>query len=522
MANPFDQFDLPAQGNPFDQFDVQPPQVQANTEADSAARGLPPLTQKNWLGQELPMSKPAPPLSQQFQDVKDLAGGMGTGVASYIPGIPGNVEAAGRWLLSKFANVSPQTALPTSSDLGNVIGGPNPSRAALGGRVVGEIFAPGIIAGIGQGVGNLAQRIGGGGTIDPNVAALAQKAQQLGVPVRPGQAASSRAVKVIDDQLASLPPSLTGSSATNPTKITPDAQYEAFTRAVSKTVGENEPALTPTVMSRVRQKISDIYETILPRNQVARTPELQTALDDIRMNATDALDEDSVKPVIAALDKIEAKMGGGNILSGRQYQTMRSRGGMISAVSDSQNTTVAYYGDKIRDALDDAFEAQAQGNDAAAMQQARGWLRNYKVLEPLAEKAPTGKISPGLLLQQVAKAYPDFATGGGGDIADLARIGQQFLKSPANSETATRSWVMRTLENPGAAIAKTAAAPVIATVGRGMNSAINSPTAAARLFGNPLQVSGGGAAIPSIDPRLLAAMSPAVLAQLLAAQQTGP
>lgn len=501
-------------------------QSNVSTRQDSIARGLPPLMvrQRGPFGmQEVPAERSTVAhqgsLSEGLQTVGDAGGAMLTGVAGSLPGIPGNIEALGRFALSPLG-VSRETALPTSADVQDAIAGPAPNELVAGWRQVGDIFGPGIWTALLKGAANVPSAIGksASGTPDPNVAALAQRAQALGVPVRPGQAASSKVVKVVDDQLAALPPSLTGNSASNPTRITPDAQFEAFTRAVSKTVGEDEPALTTTVMAKVAKKISDVYKAVLPRNQVAPSPDLQTALDDIRLNAKDALDDDSVKPVLNALDKIEGKLKVGP-LSGRQYQTMRARGGMISAVSESQNTTVAHYGNKIRDALDDAFEAQAQGNDAAEMKQAREWLRNYKILEPLAEKAPTGKISPALLLGQVAKSYPDFATGGGGDIGDLARIGQQFLKSPPNSETATRSWVMRTLENPGAALAKTAAAPVIATVGRAMNAGINSPASASRLFGNPAQNSvlpGGGANIPALDPRLLAMMSPAMLAALLA------
>jgi len=504
-------------------FDDLVPQSRVNTSRDSAERGLPPLMvrQRGPFGMwEVPAERSSVAhRGNGLGAVLDTAGGMATGVAQNIPGIPGNVESLGRLLASPLGADRENRWFPTSTSVGDKIAGPPANEQVAGGRQIGDIFSPGILAALAKGLVNIPSALGGmAGKPDPNVVALAQRAQSLGVPVRPGQAASSRAVKVIDDQLAALPPSLTGNSAANPARITPDAQFEAFTRAVSKTIGEDAPALTPAVMAKAKKKISDVYDAVLPRNQVAPTPALATALDDIKTNAVDALDEDSAKPVLHALKQIEKKMAGAGALTGRQYQTMRAKGGMISAVSDSQNATVAHYGSKIRDALDDAFETQAQGGDAAAIKQAREWFRNFKVLEPLAEKAPTGKISPALLLGQVAKAYPDFATGGGGDIADLARIGQQFLKSPPNSETAVRSWVMRTLENPGAAIAKTAAAPVIGTVGRAMNAGINSKAASSRLFANPAQntvVPGGGANIMAMDPRLLATMSPAVLAALL-------
>lgn len=120
--------------------DAQPQVPLANTAADSEARGLPPLTQKNWLGQELPLPKKAPPLSQQMSDVGDMFGGAATGLVSGVLGIPGNIESLGRLLLSP-AGVSQKTAIPTSSEIGDSIAGPA-TPASAGGRAVGELMSP--------------------------------------------------------------------------------------------------------------------------------------------------------------------------------------------------------------------------------------------------------------------------------------------------------------------------------------------------------------------------------------------
>ena len=53
-----------------------------------------------------------------------------------------------------------------------------------------------------------------------------------------------------------------------------------------------------------------------------------------------------------------------------------------------------------------------------------------KTIEPLVAKSPTGDISPALLMSQVNKSYGGMAYNGGGDMGDLARIGQKFLKEP--------------------------------------------------------------------------------------------
>lgn len=116
----------------------------ADTMRDSMARGLPPLTRPNWLGQEMPASPPARPLGQQMQDVTDLAGGMATGIPAGVAGIPGDVEALGRFGLNKAgADVSPKTTLPTSSEMGDIVaGGPPANEMVAQGRTGGNLLSP--------------------------------------------------------------------------------------------------------------------------------------------------------------------------------------------------------------------------------------------------------------------------------------------------------------------------------------------------------------------------------------------
>jgi hypothetical protein len=60
-----------------------------------------------------------------------------------------------------------------------------------------------------------------------------------------------------------------------------------------------------------------------------------------------------------------------------------------------------------------------------------------RTVEPLVAKSEDGFISPSLLRGQVMKSTPDYATGGGGDLADLARIGRKFVSDQVpNSGTA--------------------------------------------------------------------------------------
>lgn len=321
--------------------------------------------------------------------------------------------------------------------------------------------------------------------VSPTVASLVQKAENLGVPIRPGQYTNVPIAKVADDVLTRAP--MTGFSDTSPLRVTPEAQRSAFNRALSNTFGENAPSLTTDVIGDAYKRLGNIYDTVLPRNTVALDPQLQQTLDNIKQQGDildNALNKNDKGRVSGTVDYLNGLLNRGSI-PGKLYQAMRQRGGMLDGLSDDGNPSIATLGSQIRTALDDAFVRQAQGNDGQLLQQANQQYRNLKVVDPLAAKAPTGDISPALLLSRVMAEYPDMASGGGGNIADLARIGQAFLKAPPNSGTPERALVLKMMTDPVAAGKQLVAMPFSSTIGRAMNRAINSPDARARLLAPP-------------------------------------
>jgi hypothetical protein len=87
-----------------------------------------------------------------------------------------------------------------------------------------------------------------------------------------------------------------------------------------------------------------------------------------------------------------------------------------------------------------AYKAAADVGEDAALKTARGQWRNMRTIEPLVAKSTDGRLSPSLLRGEVMKRVPNFAEGGGGDIADLARIGRSFVADQVpNSGTAQRA-----------------------------------------------------------------------------------
>jgi hypothetical protein len=117
--------------------------------------------------------------------------------------------------------------------------------------------------------------------------------------------------------------------------------------------------------------------------------------------------------------------------------------------------------------------------DSKAWQTARSQYRNLKTVEDLIEKADAGDLSPALLLNAVRKSNPNFAYGSGGDLGDLARIGQQFLKDRVpNSGTAERVIAGSALLGGGSALGiDPYSLALMAATGRVAGGALNSRAA---------------------------------------------
>ena len=81
--------------------------------------------------------------------------------------------------------------------------------------------------------------------------------------------------------------------------------------------------------------------------------------------------------------------------------------------------------------------------DIAALQLARKHYAIGSTIIPLVAKAPVGNISPASLMGALTSTAVKrgYMARGGGDIGDIARIGQLFLKEPASSGTSERALV---------------------------------------------------------------------------------
>jgi hypothetical protein len=348
---------------------------------------------------------------------RKMTGGAGTaamlGPAGIVAPIAG---AAGALAGDQAAQLVPDWLKPGAELAGNVAGATATGVGAVGVRGVW----------------------GTGGGATPEVAQLAQLARdQYGIPIHAPQMGGS-VMKIANDQSANLPFSGAGAAR--------EAQQTAYNRAVANTFGETANRITPDVMDRAATRIGHDFDTVAARTNVRADPQFTQDLTAIEAHARATLTDQELGPVLTQLQNLrDAAAAGNGTIAGNVYQALTRATAPLGRTARNANSNISYYGQAVRDALDDAFQRSAAPADQALLQQARTQYRAMRTVEDLVEKSPTGDISPALLMGRVRAVSDRFNPGtsgmaytGGGPLGDLARIGQAFLKPPPNSGTADR------------------------------------------------------------------------------------
>ncbi len=341
-------------------------------------------------------------------------------------------------------------------------------------------------------------------TIEPETAALAKTARDTyGIPIRGGQMSESRSGRFLDSVLQGSPFSGYGENV--------GAQHTGFNRAVSRSFGEDAEKITPEVMLAAKKRIGNVFDTVAERTTINADEPLKSSILQIMKDAQTVLPREEAKPIFNQLMNIASKISKDDTISGETYLALTRKGAPLSRAQASPDPNVKFYANQIVDAMRGALERSATPRYAADLRKARSEWAAMKTVEDLAEKSPTGDISPALLLGQVRKTYDNFAYGGGGDLGQLARIGQRFMKEPANSGTADRLWWMKALGMMGAgsegamlyhdpmlALKMGATAGASAGANRLLGSYMKSDAYANRLINNSL----GPQVAPASAPRL--------------------
>ena len=283
----------------------------------------------------------------------------------------------------------------------------------------------------------------------PERAALAQRAAEMGIPLTAAQVGETSFPKFMESVLDKLPMVYRGSARTQ--------QIPAFTSAVARTFGETADSITPEVMERAKTRLGREFNRLAEGTMIKADDAFQSRLLSIQDEAAQVLSESEVKPILNQISNISSKITDG-VLDGKVYQALTRKGSPLDRAIALGAPSIKYYAGQVRDALDEAMQKSISPDAAAQLRNARLQYKNMKTVEDLVEKSTDGQISPALLLNEVRKSYKNMAYKGAGDIGDLAKIGQTFLKQQPSSGTSERLGIMTALAGGGASLANPAIA----------------------------------------------------------------
>lgn len=283
--------------------------------------------------------------------------------------------------------------------------------------------------------------------ISTDRALLAKEARDtFGIPVTAPQIGMSRTMQTADATLRRLP--LSGAREHEM------ATRRAWNRALSKTFGENDAALTPQVMSRAKKRIGSGINDIENSHEVNFSPSFTDRLAQIENAARSGLTDQEYAVVRRQIDNVLRNVMPGDKLAGTTYGNLLHRNSPLAQAASNTNSNISRPAKQIMEALQDSLQESLGPDKSSEYRNLRFQYKNMKTLEPLINKSPTGEVSPALLNERVSKQFPNraFDTSGNNPLDRLARIGQAFLKEPGTSHTAENRFTMEHLGELGAAV----------------------------------------------------------------------
>ena len=287
-----------------------------------------------------------------------------------------------------------------------------------------------IVAAGARGLGNAVGR-GLANDLTPEAARLAQRADALGIPLNAAQITNNPSLRLLDSVTRKVPLSGARTELGN--------QQQAFNRAVSRTFGENADNVTPDVYSTAKGRLGAEFERLSSQNSIPLDAELMTGLKGIAEDAAKFGSDDTARAVRSYIEELTGKTQSG-VIAGKTYQALDSKLGQLMKAGGEKAHYLGQLRDLMRSKMDDAISPA----DKAAWQTAREQYRALKTVRDLITKdAADGNISPARLMERVAASNAGkeaVASGRGGQLAEIATIGQRFLKDTVpNSGTAERA-----------------------------------------------------------------------------------
>lgn len=280
----------------------------------------------------------------------------------------------------------------------------------------------------GQGVSNLIGRVISPvkSTLTDEQKRLAVAALKQGIPLDAAQATGSKPLQTLSSVFSNLPLTASKEAARK------SAQQTAFNTAVMKTAGENTDNAAPEVVDRMFKRLGGNFEDIYKRNVVKVDDNLLDSLGKVEKQYGMVLDPNQ-KAIISR--NIDAILGDGSNMTGETYQATRS---LMGRLQKSQDPNLSQAAKGIKTALDEAAERSLDKADLSLLKETQRQYGSAKTISnAMKTAAGTSGDIPGASLRTAMKASGDNFTRGKGDLNDLARIGETFMKDAGGNPSGT-------------------------------------------------------------------------------------
>lgn len=352
----------------------------------------------------------------------------------------------------------------------------NKTNAGLAGNVVGDIGQAVVLPGgsliktglsgmalgatqpVGEGESRTLNAIGGGGAgllgqagvnvlgriaepVVKNLSKQAEKSIQVlkdaGVPLDLAQETGSKVMGWAKRLTSDNP--FTGAR----NQAFEEAQNNAFTKSISKTMGEDAERITPEVLKNAKTRLGDNYDYLFDNNGVRVTRSFQKDLSELR-DASEKVMPEGQKGISNIvndiLEKSKTNMGH---LDGKQYQAIKQQ----LAAMEAQGGTAGHYAGELREklfeGLSNTIEKLGNPKDLELLKMTNKQYGNMKKIEDVALKDPDGHVSASKLYNSLTtKSKRNAFYQDDPELAKLATAGKSVLpeKMP-NSGTIARAGI---------------------------------------------------------------------------------
>ncbi len=339
---------------------------------------------------------------------------------------------------------------PDSAGAGALIGGALPGGLQAAGYA-GKLVAKGSKAATRAAVGS----------VSPEVAALADRAEQLGINVPADRLVDSKPLNALAATLNYLPFSGRAGTEANMAK--------QLDTALSRTFGQNTDNVTQGLRN-ASSALGSEFDRVLQSNTVKITPAFKSALQTAENQATNELGAEGAGIIQKQIADILTKGASGEIDGQAAYNIKKT----LDRIGN-RNSPEAFYARDLKKSLMNALNDSLGPQEAQAFAKTRQQYGNMLALEGLAQNGAEGGVSIGRLA--------NMKNINNRDLQELADISAQFLKTRENPHGALQRLVLGGLAG---ATGGAAAVPYLAggaVAGRGANALLNSNSVRSTLLG---------------------------------------